>query len=174
MSYLDGVSPLHIVQSPPFTVDAPGYAPVEGESIPRRHPLAKDGLLERPSPEVGTTFDLISRSARLFPNEPAVGSRRLIKTHKEMKKIQKVVGGETVEVDKEWTYSELSDFNFLTYKEYEVLLLQIGAGLRKLGLSPHDKLHIFAATRLVILTYVYTQMLTVGGVSFFVCLSKTC
>ncbi len=149
MSGQTGPLPLRMARKPPFSVDAPGVAPVEGETIPRRHPLAKAGLLERPAPEVGTSFDLLKRSAEKYADEPAIGSRRLIKTHKELKKIQKVVGGETVEVEKEWTYFELSNYTYLTYKEYETMVLQVGAGLRKLGVSPKDKLHIFAATRYV-------------------------
>jgi long-subunit acyl-CoA synthetase (AMP-forming) len=41
----------------------------------------------------------------------------------------------------------------LTYKEYETQALQVAAGLRKLGLEPHDKVHLFATTRLVTATF---------------------
>ena len=146
-AFRSGIAPLYKVQKPPFTIEAPGYEPVEGETIPRRHPKAKDGLIERPAPDVNTTFDLLKRSADRYSGEPAVGSRKLLKTHKEKKKITKIVDGETVEVDKEWTFYELSDYSYLTYGEYFNLTLQVGAGLRKLGLSPQDKVHIFATTR---------------------------
>lgn len=146
-SYNTGSIPLRKVQKPPFTVAAPGYEPVEGETIPRRHPKAKDGLIERPAPDVNTTFDLIKRSAERYGNEPAVGSRKLIRTHKEVKKVPKVVDGEVTQVDKEWTYYELSDYSYMTYQEYLAMALQVGAGLRKLGLAPRDRLHIFATTR---------------------------
>ncbi|KAH6640460.1 hypothetical protein F5144DRAFT_94524 [Chaetomium tenue] len=139
-------TPLGMVQKPPYTIEAPGVQPVEGETIPRRHPKAKDGLLERPAPDVNTTFDLLKRSAELYGNEPAVGSRKLIHTHKEKKKVPKVVDGQTTEVEKEWTYYELSDYTYITYQEYFTQVLQVGAGLRKLGLSPKDRLHIFATT----------------------------
>lgn len=149
MPYTTGPTPLRIVQKPPFTVEVPGVEPVEGETIPRRHPKAKDGLIERPAPDVNTTFDLLKRSAQKYGNEPAIGSRELIKIHKEKKKIPKVVDGETVEVEKEWTYYELSNYTYLTYQEYFTMVLQVGAGLRKLGLSPKERLHIFATTRCV-------------------------
>lgn len=138
-----------MVQKPPFTVETPGYKPVEGETIPRRHPKAKDGLLERPASEVATTFDLLNRSADKYADEPAIGSRKLVRTHKEMKKVPKVVDGEVTEVEKEWTYFELSNYSYITYREYATLALQVGAGLRKLGLSPGEKVHLFATTRLV-------------------------
>jgi long-chain acyl-CoA synthetase len=140
-------TPLYPVQQPPYTVEAPGYAPVAGETIPRRHPKAKDGLLERPAPDVRTTFDLVKRSAKAYANEPGVASRRLIDVHVEKKPVTKVVDGQTVEEQKTWTYYECSDYTTLTYSEYFVQVLQVGAGLRALGLAPKDKLHLFAATR---------------------------
>jgi long-chain acyl-CoA synthetase len=93
---------------------------------------------------------LLKRSAQKYGNEPAIGSRELIKIHKEKKKIPKVVDGETIEVEKEWTYYELSNYTYLTYQEYFTMVLQVGAGLRKLGLSPKERLHIFATTTCVI------------------------
>ncbi|KAK4160050.1 long-chain-fatty-acid--CoA ligase 1 [Cladorrhinum sp. PSN259] len=146
MGYNTGPIPLYKVQKEPYTIEAPGYSPVENETIPRRHPKAKDGLLEQPAPGVYTTFDLLKRSTEKWGNEPAIGSRKLIKIHKEKKKIPKVIDGKTTEVEKEWSYFELSDYTYLTYQEYFQQILQVGAGLRKLGLSPENRLHIFAAT----------------------------
>lgn len=145
-TYLTGPTPLHRVEKPPYTVEAAGCQSVEGETIPRRHPKAKNGLIERPAPDINTTFDLLKRSAELYANEQAIGSRKLIDIHKEKKKVPKVVDGETTEVEKEWTYYELSDYSYLTYAEYYKLVLQVGAGLRKLGLSAKQRLHIFATT----------------------------
>jgi len=146
MAYLEGLLPLYTVQKGPYTVEAPGYEPVPGETIPRRHPKAKNGLLTRPAPEVSTNYDLLRRSADKYSNEPAVGSRKLLETHTELKKVTKLVDGQPKEVEKEWTFFELSDYSYLTYREYETLVLQVGAGLRKLGLSPHEKVHLFATT----------------------------
>ncbi|KAK4241498.1 hypothetical protein C8A03DRAFT_41111 [Achaetomium macrosporum] len=145
-TFATGPTPLHKVQQPPYTVEASGSQPVEGETVPRRHPKAKDGLIKRPAPDVNTTFDLLRRSAEHYSNEPAVGSRKLISIHKEKKKVPKVVDGQTKEIEKEWTYYELSNYSYMTYKEYFAMVLQVGAGLRKLGLSPKDRLHIFATT----------------------------
>lgn len=138
--------PLNMVQKPPFTVEDPNAKPVKGETIPRRHPKAKNGLLTRPADDVSTVFELLKRSAEKHHNEPAVGSRKLIKVHKEMKKVPKMVDGEMQEVEKEWQYFELSGYTFITHGEYETLIRQLGSGLRKLGLQRGDKLHLFAAT----------------------------
>lgn len=136
-----------ISQSPPFSVEASGYEPVEGETIPRRHPSSKDKLVTTPSEDVRTIFDILKRSADKFGNAKAVGTRRLITTHHENKKVKKTVDGVTKEVDKKWTYFELSEYSYISFVEYEEIALDIGAGLRKLGLVQGDRLHLFAATR---------------------------
>jgi long-chain acyl-CoA synthetase len=124
-----------IVHKPPFSVEAPGYQHVDGETIPRRHPLCVDKLRERPSEDIVTVFDIVKRSAEKFGNAKAVGSRKLLKTHQETKKVKK-----------KWTYFELSGYEYMSFNDYERLILQIGAGYRKLGLSKDDRVHIFAAT----------------------------
>ena len=136
-----------ISESGPFTVEASGYEPVKGETLPRRHPTAKDKLTTTPSDDVTTIFDILKRSADKFGNAKAVGTRRLIKTHYENKKVKKTVDGVTTEVDKKWIYYELSGYSFLSFVEYEKTALDIGAGLRKLGLAKDDRLHLFAGTR---------------------------
>lgn len=136
-----------MVKKGPFSVEAPGYEAVEGETIPRRHPEAKDGLILRPSDDVATTFDNLRRSSRLFGNSKAVASRRLIKTHIENKKVKKVIDGVEKEVDKQWSYFELSGYSYKTFSEYEQLCLQLGSGLRSLGLEKNSKIHLYGATR---------------------------
>ncbi|KAK2923380.1 ANL, N-terminal domain [Fusarium oxysporum f. sp. vasinfectum] len=148
MDYTSGPIPLNLVHKPPFTIEAPGYEKVPGETVPRRHPRAKDGLINRPANDIHTVFDIVRRSARVYPNHRAVGSRKLVKLHKERRKVQKNVDGEIKELEKEWQLFELSKFSYLTFKEYEQLVLQVGCGLRKLGLTPKHKLHLFGATSL--------------------------
>lgn len=137
----------HMVKRGPFSVEASGYSPVEGETIPRRHPAAKDKLITTPAPGIRTIFDLLKRSADKFGNAKAFGSRKLIKTHQETKKIKKTVDGQTKEVEKKWTYFELSGYTYMSFVEFERMVLQLGAGLRHLGMEKSDRLHLFAATR---------------------------
>lgn len=136
-----------IYESPPFSVEASGYEPVEGETIPRRHPLAKDKLVTTPSADIKTIFDILKSSADKYGNAKALGTRRLIKTHVENKKVKKTVDGQTKEVDKKWTYYEMSEYSYVSFAEYERMALNIGSGLRKLGMVKNDRLHLFAATR---------------------------
>lgn len=146
MSLKNAVVQPRIYHKPPFSVDAPGYEPVEGETIPRRHPLTADKLKTRPSEDVATLFDIVKRSSEKYGNAKALGSRKLLKTHQETKKVKKMVDGVEQEVDKKWTYFELGGYEYLSFHEYEKLTLQLGAGYRKLGLVKDDRIHIFAAT----------------------------
>ncbi|KAG6122150.1 hypothetical protein E4U13_003178 [Claviceps humidiphila] len=146
--YTTGTTPLHPVHKAPYSIEAPGYKKIPGETIPRRHPRAKNGLLTRPSDDVNNIFDIVTHSARIYPNHQALASRKLIKLHKETKKVKKLYDGQLQEVDKEWQFFELSGYSYITYKEYETLVLQLGSGLRKLGLTPEHKLHLFATTSL--------------------------
>ena len=135
-----------MVNKPPFSVEVHGCEPVPGETIPRRVPIAKDNLILHPVEGVATTYDVIKRSARVFGNSKAVGSRRLIKTHVENKKVKKVIDGTEQEVDKKWTYFEMSGYTYMSFVEYEQLALQLGCGLRKLGAQKDDKIHLYGAT----------------------------
>ncbi|KAI1326288.1 AMP-binding enzyme [Xylariaceae sp. FL0255] len=130
----------------PFSIESPGAPEVEGETKPRRHPLAKDGLITKPADNISTTYELLRVSVAKYGNAKAIGSRRLVRTHQETKKVKKMVDGKEQEVDKAWTYFELSPYEYLTYNDYEARALAIGAGLRKLGMVKDDRLHIFAAT----------------------------
>ena len=133
--------------SGPFSVEASGYEPVEGETIPRRHPSSKDKLSTTPNKDVKTIFDILKYSADKFGNAKALGTRKVIRTHTENKKIKRTVDGETKEIDKKWTYFELSEYSYISFVEYEKMVLALGAGLRKIGMTQGDRLHLFAATR---------------------------
>ncbi|RYP90014.1 hypothetical protein DL770_003859 [Monosporascus sp. CRB-9-2] len=142
----EGVTPLHMVHKPPFMVEVSDAPKVDGETKPYRHFKAKHGLITRPEPDIGTLFEILTNSAKKYGDNKAIGSRKLIRTHTEKKKVPKIIDGVKKEVEKEWTYFELSPFEFITHKEFEKRALSIGAGLRKLGLEPADRLHIFATT----------------------------
>lgn len=144
---MDGYVQPQMSKKPPFSVDASGYEKVAGETIPRRHPMAKDKLLVLPSDDVKTIYDNLKRAASKFGNAKAIGSRRIINTHVENKKVKKIVDGQEQEVDKKWTYFELSGFEYMSFIEYEKLALDLGSGLAGLGISKENKMHLYGATR---------------------------
>lgn len=131
---------------PPYSIEVPGQKTVEGETPIRRIPAAVPDLVAKPAPNISTVYELVRVSVEKFGNAKAMGSRKLVRTHQETKKVKKIVDGEEREVDKQWTYFELSGYEYITYSEYEKLILELGAGLRKLGLDKGDRVHLFAAT----------------------------
>lgn len=133
-------------KKPPFSLEVSGCKAVPGQTIPRRHPLTVNQLKNTPHPDIVTIFDIINYSADKFGNAKAIGSRKLIKTHQETKKIKKIIDGQEQEVDKKWTYFELSSYKYLSFVEYRTLILELGSGFKKLGMQKDDKVHIFAAT----------------------------
>lgn len=136
-----------LYKSAPYTTEATGYDHVDGESIPRRNIKTKDKLLEQPEDGVATVYDILRKSKEKFGNAKALGYRKVVRTHDEVKKIKRTVDGKEQEEEKKWTYFELSGYHYMTFTEYERATLQVGAGLRKLGMQTSDRLHIFAATR---------------------------
>ena len=131
----------------PFTVEAEGYEKKKGETIPRRNRHAKSELITTPSADVTTIYENFRRAAAKFGNAKFCGSRKIIKTHVENKKVKKIVDGKETEVDKKWTYFELSGYTYMTFVEYEQMALAAASGLRHLGLKKDDKMHLYGATR---------------------------
>jgi long-chain acyl-CoA synthetase len=117
-----------------------------GESPVRRNIAARDGLSETPNPAIRTLYDLAQFNATRWGNSPCFGTRKIIKIHREVKKVTKIVDGNTVSVDKEWLYWELGPFTYRSYKEAVQEGLHVGAGLVKLGLGKGDKVAIYADT----------------------------
>ncbi|KAF2217974.1 hypothetical protein CERZMDRAFT_30709 [Cercospora zeae-maydis SCOH1-5] len=133
-------------KKPPFTVEVQGAEKKEGETIPRRNVRTKDQLKSTPEEGVNTIFDILKRSSQKYGNAKALGKRKLIKLHEENKKVKKTVDGVEQEVDKKWTYYELSPYEYMSFTEYEQLALNVGCSFRALGMNAHDRVHIFAAT----------------------------
>ncbi|KAF4637143.1 hypothetical protein G7Y89_g951 [Cudoniella acicularis] len=146
MSLKNAFLEARMVNNPPFTVEVTGYPSVPGETVPRRNVRYPDKLQSSPEEGISTVFDLVRHSAAKYGDLKAVGSRKLLKKHHEIKKVKKVMDGMVQEVDKKWTYFELSGYSYMSFKEYETLVLQLGAGLRKLGLETDERVHMFAAT----------------------------
>lgn len=134
---------------PPFTIETPHAQSIEGETIPRRHPLAAHGFLTVPEEGCNTLYDILVRCAKKWPNERGFGRRKVVRKHVETKEVKKVVDGKEEVTSKDWTYFELGPYGWTTYGEYVELCMQLGSAYRKLGLEAGDRVHVYAATRYV-------------------------
>lgn len=158
-----GTFPPKMTDKPPFSLEVPGVEKVEGETIPRRLASHVHELQSEPEPGIATVWDVIARGASVFGDGDAVGSRTLLHTHEEMKKVKKMVDGQETEVDKKWTYYEMSPYKWKSFKSWKRQAEAIGSGYRKLGLGKEDRVYIFAATRYVSLFISARRVLTTSS-----------
>jgi long-chain acyl-CoA synthetase len=105
--------------------------------------LAQYRLLEHPEQGVTTVFDILQRSAQKFGAADALGSRRVLRTHVEVKSVPDGHGKTT---EKKWTFYELSDYTYISYHELRKRALRAGAAMRLLGLQQGDRVEIYGAT----------------------------
>lgn len=121
--------------------------PKDGEGGVRRLAICKDGLLTEPAPGVKVVPDVLDYAAEKYPDVRAVAWREVVQVHKEEKKVKKVVDGEEREESKTWSYFELSEPKFMTFKEYRLATREVGRALAHLGFGKSDDVvNIYAAT----------------------------
>lgn len=74
----------------------------------RRSTLSPKELCSVPEAGITTVYDMLKRSARLFPDTKGLGYRDLIKVHNVDKEITKNVDGKEVKETKNWKYFEMT------------------------------------------------------------------
>ncbi|EMR09787.1 hypothetical protein PNEG_01970 [Pneumocystis murina B123] len=137
---------------------------IKGESRIRRSVLSMNELVVRPSPDINTIYDILIRSYKLYGSRNAFGFRKILQVHTKNKELTKIIGGKEIKVQKDWMYYELSDFEYITYKEFYEKVHNIGSGLRSLGFLKNDRISIYAATSVEWLTMAFScisQALTI-------------
>lgn len=128
-------------------IDAPH---AENEGPIRRLRTVADGDLTTlipGHPEILTIYHLVRSAVDLHGDKECLGSRSVVTTHAEQKNVTKFINGVETQVPKTWIYQELSPYKYRSYRDLGTESLDIGAGLRKLGLRPSDKIAIYAETR---------------------------
>ena len=126
-------------------VTHPAETPI-GESPVRRNVLSPHALSETPHPSIRTIYDLVQFSSRKWKTQKCFGTRKVVKIHHEKQIVTKIVNGTPKEVEKTWMFWELGPFEYRTYEQVGKEGLDVGSGLRKLGLVKGDKLAIYADT----------------------------
>lgn len=120
-----------------------------GETAPRRRAAQKDAALDRPADCKGTTIpEFIEECFARNGNGNAMGWRDLKEVYVETKEITKNIDGEVKKVKKDWTYYELSSYNYIKYPDLLKLIKNYSKGLLELGLKPNQesKVMIYAST----------------------------
>lgn len=112
----------------------------------RRSFLSPNAFLERPEEGVSTMVDLLDAARRRYGPKPMIGTREIVREHKDHKVIHKKVGDSEVEETKTWTFYELSDYSFITLNEFCEVVQKFSSGLQALGLTSEMRFNIFAST----------------------------
>ena len=122
-----------------------------GETTIRRNASSPHALTETPHPSIRTIYDLVQFNARRWGDLPCFGTRKVIQVHTEaqslvtMKQEVQAVPPETVR-----TFWELGPYEYRSYNEVAREGLNVGAGLRYLGLAKGDRVNIYADTSYVL------------------------
>src|SRR5579859_868947 len=95
-------------------------------------------------PNIVTVYDLVNNAVETWTDKECLGSRRVVRQHEEEKNVTKVINGKEEQVAKKWLYSELSPYEYRTYRQVGKEIASVGAGLRKLGLNVTDKVALYA------------------------------
>nr|POE78085.1 long-chain-fatty-acid--coa ligase 2 [Quercus suber] len=135
-----------VVNRGPYTIEVSDCPELVGETKPRRSVKVKGDLHSRPAEEITTTHDLLTYVSKKYGHSRCVGTRELLNTFQDVRKVTIQVDGEDRVVEKTWTSWELGPFRYQSYIEFERQALQHGAGLRKLGLGAGDHVHLYAPT----------------------------
>lgn len=113
----------------------------KGETTVRRNALSRHALTETPHPVVRTIYDLVQFNALRWGDARCFGTRRVIKVHTVKQPAGDVVGSEQAR-----DFWELGPYEYRTYRQVAQEGMDVGFGLRKLGLAKGDKLAIYADT----------------------------
>ncbi|GME75431.1 unnamed protein product [Ambrosiozyma monospora] len=110
----------------------------------------KGEFLEQPvGMKCSTVFEFIKECVELNGKDTKCqGWRELVDLHFEKKKVKKIINGQIEEVEKEWIYYELSDYKYCTFGDLQDDVLNLGRGLRSIGIEPNqrERFHIFGST----------------------------
>ncbi|KAG0361372.1 hypothetical protein BG005_008520 [Podila minutissima] len=111
-----------------------------------RSVMATGGLMDRPMPPYyhvkgRTMAHLFEYMANTFEDKDAMGWRDIIKIHKAKKQAKN-----PDEKPKTWITYELSDYNWMSYRQAKSYADRIGLGITRLGVSKDDCVMLFAAS----------------------------
>eukprot|EP01101_Sappina_pedata_P005469 TRINITY_DN2514_c1_g1_i1.p2 TRINITY_DN2514_c1_g1~~TRINITY_DN2514_c1_g1_i1.p2 ORF type:complete len:705 (+),score=362.34 TRINITY_DN2514_c1_g1_i1:25-2139(+) len=150
-----GIKPVPSQQSK--VVD--GATPATGEGLPRQHiiPFPEEKYINE------TVFSFFKKATAKYAKKNCLGARPFVAKIKE----EKVING----VTKTWEFLQLGAYEWFTYEQVYNRVLNLGAGLRKLGLKQGDFFGVYEDTRMewtlienacfsqgIILTTVYANL----------------
>ena len=132
------------------TVEVGTPAQTSGETTVRRNSSWAHALTDTPHPSIHTIFDLVQFNARRWGEGSCFGTRKVINVQTET--IGATINGKEGLASKgEILFWELGPYEYRSYNEVALEGLDLGGGLRRMGLSSGDRVHIYAET-----SYIFT------------------
>jgi long-chain acyl-CoA synthetase len=132
----------------PVSVEVgPDAAP--GESRARRLRLTADKLTTTPREGLATTWDIINYAANTFKDQPGFGWRDVVDIVEEEKEVTKIVDGKEIKETKKWQFYQLSDYKYLSFREFRDAAAEVAKGLLEVGIEKGEVFNIYARTRCV-------------------------
>ncbi|KAF9110279.1 long-chain fatty acid-CoA ligase [Mortierella sp. AM989] len=112
-----------------------------------RSVMSTQGLMDKPKPPYysnlkgGTMAHLFEYMADEYEDRDSMGWRDIIKIHKKEKK-----SSNPEERPKTWNTYELSDYNWMTYRQAKDYADRVGLGISRLGVKKNEFVMVFAST----------------------------
>lgn len=120
-----------------------------GEGPVRRLAICADKLVTQPKEGINTVRDVVEYAANVHGDKNLVGWRDVVRMHEESKEVKKTVNGKEITEVKKWSYFELTDYQYLTGKEFAEAITETARALMDLGFTKDDVVNVFASTRYV-------------------------
>jgi len=147
-------------------VTTPTQTP-SGETTVRRNSSCPHALTDAPHPSIHTIFDLVQFNARRWGDGSCFGTRKVIKVHRETLATN-IHGKEDLAPERETLFWELGPYEYRTYNEVAREGLDLGGGLRRMGLSKGDRVNIYADTSYVFtFSWLTQRTLAIDGARLF-------
>lgn len=118
---------------PPVHTNKPGHFgsgsakvtdPKEGEGATRRLSISSDRLVTQPFAGIDVVPDVLEYAAKQYGDHHALGYRDIVKLHTD-----------TNEAGKKWTFWELSEPKWISFKEVKEWVADVTKGLDSLGIK---------------------------------------
>ncbi|KAK1723045.1 long-chain-fatty-acid-CoA ligase-like protein [Colletotrichum acutatum] len=118
--------------SAPFSTPLPRAPLIPAETRPQRNAklAGRPGLLSQPNTEIQTVYDIVNWAAEIYGDKPALGTR--------------ASGTENTNAKTESPGDSL--YTYISYRDYLIVIRDVGSGLRAVGLQKTDKILVYAAT----------------------------
>lgn len=119
--------------------------PRSGEGTVRSLNVTRE-LRERPIANIVTIPDILSYAVGKYGSQYAIGYRDVIQAHHEEKELSLFIDGRQISERRTWKLLEMSDYKYISYRQFTDAVTEVRNGLLCLGIQKDDVVNIYAQT----------------------------